>query len=81
MQRIRDKDYRFKGFGLRYTHVLTEENETIKGGSLFLFGKQCVTFAISNTDWVDDNGKPYKFKLERHVLFIKKWAIGFNLKG
>lgn len=77
VRKIKEKAYYFKGFGFHYVSALTNENETIKGGSLYLFGKQSPTIAVSNGYWTGNNGKPYKFKFKDRKLFMGKVAIGF----
>lgn len=67
----------YYGFGFRYAKGLTDENEWIKGFSLYAFGKQKITFALADTEWVDSKGQPYKCKIDDKVLYIKKLAIGF----
>lgn len=67
----------YYGFGFRYAEGITDENDLIKGFSLYAFGKQTITFAVANTEWVDSDGMPYKFKLDDKVLYIKKLAMGF----
>lgn len=74
----KEKAYFYKGFGFNYLSALTNEDETIKGGSLFLFGKQTITLAISNGYWTGHNGSPYKFKLKGKALFVRKIAVGFG---
>lgn len=71
------KLFYFYGFGFRYVKGITDENDIIKGGNLYAFGKQLLTVAVSNTEWVDEQGMPYKFKLDGRILFVKKLAIGF----
>lgn len=78
MKQMKEKAYYFKGFGFHYVSALTNENETIKGGSLYLFGKQSATIAVSNGYWTDSDGKPYKFKFKSGKLFLGKIAIGFG---
>lgn len=65
----------YRGFGFDYSKVITDENETIWYTTLFFF-KKSLTFAISNGDWVDNDGKTKYFKLEDKTLYIKKLAIG-----
>ncbi|MED4077574.1 hypothetical protein P4645_15270 [Lysinibacillus fusiformis] len=77
LKQMKEKAYFYKGFGFNYLSALTNEDETIKGGSLFLFGKQMLTLAISDGYWTDDNGNPYKFKFEGKSLFVGKVALGF----
>lgn len=72
-----EKNLIINGFGFRFVKGITDENDIIKGGSFYAFGKQLLTIAICNTDWVDEQGLPYKFKLDGKILFIKKMAIGF----
>ena len=67
----------FYGFGFRYAEGVTDENELIKGFSVYAFGRQTLTFALADVDWVDSDGKPYNFKLDDKVLYVKKLAIGF----
>lgn len=78
LQKMKEKRFLCKGFGFHYLDVLTNQNETIKGGSLYLFGKQCLTIAISNTLWCKENGEPYKLGIENSVVFIGKFSIGFG---
>lgn len=77
VKELKRKNLLYKGFGFKYVKGKTNENDLIKGGSFYAFGKQLLTIAISNTEWVDEQGLPYKFKLDRKVLFVRKWAIGF----
>lgn len=78
VKKLKEKTFYYKGFGFYYVDALTNENETIKGVSLYLFGKQCITIALSNVLWTKKDGKPYNFKIEDTVLFIRKIAIGFG---
>lgn len=78
LKQMKEKAYFYKGFGFHYLSALTNENETIKGGSLFLFGKQMMTFAVSNGYWTDNKGNPYKFKFKGRALFVGKVAFGLG---
>lgn len=71
------KSFYFYGFGFRYAEGITDENELIKGINIYTFGRQMLTIALADTDWVDSNGKPYKCKVDDKVLYIMKLAIGF----
>lgn len=71
------KQFLLKGFGFKFAKGETNENEIIKGGSFHAFGKQILTIALADTEWVDDEGKPFKFKIDRRILYIKKLALGF----
>ena len=50
------KIFYYHGFGFRYVRAITDENDVIKGGSLYVFRKQILTIAISNTEWVGEDG-------------------------
>ena len=78
MKKLKEKTYGGKGFEFRYLKVVTDENEFITGGSLYLFGKKCFTIAISNGLWTDENGKPYNFKIINNVLYARYVSIGFD---
>lgn len=75
------KDFTVLGFGVKYAKGMTDEADIIRGGSLMLFGKQALTIAICNTDWVDEQGKPYGCKLDGTVLFVRKVALGIGKRG
>lgn len=74
-------DKRFLGNGIVYVKGITNESEIIKGISFFLVNKQLLTFALADTLWVDENGKPYNLKLDGSILFIRRLAIGFGKRG
>lgn len=67
----------FYGFGFRYAEGITDENELIKGFSIYVFGRQTLTIALADSDWVDSNGTSYKCKVDKKVFYIKKLALGF----
>ena len=77
IKKMKERSHYFKGFGFYYVSALTNENETIKGGSLYIFGKQSPTIAVCNGYWTDEKGKPYKFKIKDREIFIWKVAIAF----
>lgn len=77
VKELNSKKFLIIGFGFKYVKGITDENEIIKGGSFYAFGKQFLTIAFADTEWVDDNGKPYKFKTDQGMLYIKKIALGF----
>ena len=83
MTHVNKKDYRILGFGFVYAKTIINENDVISGGSLFVFNKQIFTIAISDTNWSDCYGEPYRFKLDGRVLFIGRIAIGvsYDKKG
>lgn len=78
LRKMKEKRLLYKGFGFHYLDALTNQNETIKGGSLYLFRKQCLTIAISNALWTKENGEPYNFGIKDNVIFIRKFSIGFG---
>jgi hypothetical protein len=77
VEKLKEKKYGFLWLNFKYAKGKTNENEIIKGGSFYAFGKQLFTIAYADTDWVDEDGKPYKFKLDRGMLYVKKIALGF----
>lgn len=77
VKELNSKNFLIRGFGFKYVKGITNENEIIKGGSFYSFGKQVLTVAFADTEWVDDNGKPYKFKIEQGILYVRKLALGF----
>ena len=79
--KINKRDYRLLGFGFVYVKGITKENEFIKGGSLFAFNKQILTLAIADTLWIDNEGKPYRLRLEGPVIFMWRIAIGIGKRG
>ena len=81
VQEIKRVDRRFLGNGIVYVKGITNEGEIIKGISFFLIGKQLLTFSVADTFWLDENNKPYNFKLDGTVFFVKRLAIGFGKKG
>ncbi|ACA42288.1 hypothetical protein Bsph_p058 (plasmid) [Lysinibacillus sphaericus C3-41] len=78
LKKMKEKAYFYKGFGFHYLSAITNEDETVKGGSLFLIGKQMITLAVSNGYWTDHNGNPYKFKYRGRALYVGKIAVGFG---
>lgn len=78
MQQRTEKSFIRKGFGFSIATAVTSEGDVIKGGGVFMFDKQMLTVAISNTVWTDDDGNPYRLKLCNKVLFMHKLAIGIG---
>lgn len=58
----------------QYVEAITDE-DTIKGGGLYWNGKCIVTIAYCNNPWIDNKGKPYNYKRDGDILFLRKWAI------
>lgn len=77
VKEVNRKNFLLMGFGFRYVKGVTDEHEFIKGGSFYAFGKQLLTIALADTEWVDDKGQPYNFKFDHRVLYVKKLAVGF----
>jgi len=81
VKEINRVDKRVLGNGIVYVKGITNEGEHIKGISLFFVNKQLLTFALADELWVDEYNKPYNFKLDGTVLFVKRLAIGFGKRG
>lgn len=64
-------------FAFQYVEAITEE-DTIKGGGLYLNSKCVLTIAYCNNPWIDDEGNPYNFKKDGDILFLRKWAISLK---
>lgn len=82
------KRHIFKGFGflrrdIEIQDVLgTGEYETIKGVTLFAFGRGIFTCAYAPEGWVNEHNKFFRFNIEDGILFTKYIALGiYSLKG
>lgn len=80
MKNHKTENYLVKGFGIQFSQMVTDEDETIKGISFLAFHKRLFNLAKADCMWVDEQGKPFVFKMDEGVLFIRKTAINFNPK-
>lgn len=69
--------YSLKPFAFQYVEVDAGKN-IIKGGGFYFLGKCFITVARCNNLWVDEKGKPYQFKKDGDILFLRKLAISFK---
>lgn len=75
----------FKGFGFLRRDIEIQdvlgsgEYETIKGVTLFAFGRGVFTCAYAPEGWVNKHNKFFRFGIEEGILFTK--YLAFGLKG
>ena len=89
---MQDLDYRelrynrhiFKGFGILRRDIEIEDvlgsgkYETIKGVTLFAFGRGIFTCAYAPEGWVNEHNKFFRFNIEDGILFTKYLAFGMK---
>lgn len=71
------KTYTLKPFTFQYVEAITDD-DIIKGGGLYFLKTCFLTIARCNNVWIDQDGKPYNFKKDGDVWFIRKFAISFK---
>lgn len=64
-------------FQFIYLAVSTDENDIIKGFSLFFFSRR-FTITLANTLWVDDQDKPIYIGRDREVFYFFKMAFSYK---
>lgn len=68
----------FKGFGFRFSFLITDEYELINEFSLIAFYKTFFIFAYADALWVDEEGKPYICWYDEGTFFIGKFAFSIS---
>lgn len=63
--------------GFKYAKTLTEENDLLKGGGIFVSKKQIINICLADSLWVNDNDKPFYLAVHEGVFYVGKLAIGF----
>ncbi|GKV70261.1 hypothetical protein NCCP2716_27590 [Sporosarcina sp. NCCP-2716] len=73
-----NKSYRIGPLSFRYVEVDIGNDEIIKGGGFYISSKCFLTIGYCNQPWIDEEGRPYNFKVDGDILFLRKLA--FSLK-
>lgn len=76
----KDKVYSLKPFVFQYIDAITEDDEIIRGGGIYFLDKHILTIAHCNNLWIDEEGKPYNFRVSDNILFLRKFAISVSSK-